>query len=280
VLGAIDKLKSAAAGGVGVIDAYFMTIPVLAGYAQGLLPQGLSLISDPYFPEFHPLVLMFGRQRNVRPGFAPFGGISYHEFAQIVPFVDRDDADRPSGAPFSYMPRLLLDDRLAVTIGEKVYGFNKRMARISAQGGNFAISGDFGEIRAKFQRKDLPGKIGDFAEIEDYTQVFKQPLISRRQDGEWIYSFLHYDIPQAVFQLANATIAAPDVILPNAMLARLPELRGLGMRVSFPWYWFSANWRISIPFTSGQLSEKGASAQLSELHSFLDRTQISSLIRR
>jgi len=280
LLGAVDKLKSAAAGGVGAVEAYCVTTFVSAAYAQARLASGLRLAPSPEWGGFHPLVLVFSRQRNVRPGFVPFGGLSYHEFAQIIPYVDRSDVDAPSGGPFSYMPNLFLDQRLPVAVGVNAYGFNKRMARISAQQGNFTIGGDLGEIRARFRRAGLAGGIQDFPNIAANINVFKLPLISRRQSGEWVYSYLHYDLPSAVFQYVVGRVVGRDKIIEASPIESGAAPRGRGAPTAFRWYWFSANWRISVPLTSGQLSEESASQQLHEVASLLNRSQITNFIRR
>ena len=106
--------------------------------------------------------MIFSRQRNVRPGFLPFGGPNYHEFIEIVPDVERTDTDAPTGGPFSYMPYLLLDEILPVLVGANVYGFKKRLARISSRDGAFDINGDLGEIRANFDQVGLPERSTNF----------------------------------------------------------------------------------------------------------------------
>ena len=113
----VDKLKSLAAGGLGSIDAYCATIPASIPFVQSKLPDGLRLIPPAKWTGWHPIVLVFSRQRHVRPGFLPLGGINYHEFLELIPNVARCDPHAPSGGPFTYMPYLLLDHRPAVTVG-------------------------------------------------------------------------------------------------------------------------------------------------------------------
>ena len=55
-----DKLESAAAGGIGAIDAYCATIPVSVDFAKAKLPTGLRIVTPPALDEVHhALVLVF-----------------------------------------------------------------------------------------------------------------------------------------------------------------------------------------------------------------------------
>ena len=132
----------------------------------------------------------------------PVGGLNYHEFVELIPSVERTDVNAPKGGPFSYMPCLLLDNLIPVIVGTNFYGFNKRQARIAAQGGDFDIDGDLGEIQANFTRCGLPGSIGKFPVIDAGRQFLDLPLISKLPTGAWVYSYLDYrldfrDVPES-----------------------------------------------------------------------------------
>ena len=249
-----DKFKSAAAGGIGAIDAYCATIPVSVDFAKAKLPTGLRLVTPPHWTKYHPLVLVFSRQRNVRPGFVPLGGLNYHEFLELIPYVERSDINAPSGGPFSYMPYLLLDQTLAVLVGANLYGFNKRLARISAHGGAFDIISDLGEVRASFSGDGLPGTIGKFPSIDRSRKFLELPFISQMPTGEWVYSFLDYRLDTATFQIVDGEIAIGP---PFA-----PAVDGKRSAADVEWFRFSANWRLSVPLSSGQLSDTSVSGQL------------------
>jgi uncharacterized protein with NAD-binding domain and iron-sulfur cluster len=267
VISAVDKLKSAAAGGVGTVDAFCATISVTTDFARSKLPPGLRLVTPTDWPSGHPLVLLFCGQRNVRPGFLPVGGLNYHEFVELIPSVERTDVNAPKGGPFSYMPYLLLDNLIPVIVGTNFYGFNKREARIAAQGGDFDIDGDLGEIQANFTRCGLPGSIGKFPAIDAGRRFLDLPLISKLPTGAWVYSYLDYRLDSATFQLVDGEIAIGP-----------PFVEHVGILHSYswkyvPWFRFAANWRISVPLSSGQVSDAEAPEQLRSLASQLRRAR-------
>ena len=60
-------------------------------------------------PEALLICLVFSEQRQVRPEFVPFGGISYMEFSIIFHDVYNLDTNDDYNGPFVYMPRMLLN---------------------------------------------------------------------------------------------------------------------------------------------------------------------------
>ena len=271
-----DKLKSAAAGGLGAVDAYCATIAVTVAYAQSKLPAGLRLVTPPHWDKLHPILLIFSRQRNVRPGFLPFGGLNYHEFIEIIPYVERTDTDAPTGGPFSYMPYLLLDQTLPVLVGANVYGFKKRLARISSRDGAFDINGDLGEIRANFDQVGLPGTIDKFPELDHGRKLIERPFISQMSTGEWVYSFLDYRLDSATCQRVSGEVAIGEPFAPAGGNEPYP----VHPSGNIPWFRFSTNWRLSIPLTSGQLSDTSAPSDLRNIASQLRGGRFGQLFRR
>lgn len=152
------------------------------------------------------------------------------------------------------MPYLLLDQTIAVLVGANLYGFNKRLARISANGGAFDIISDLGEVRASFSGVDLPGTIGKFPSIDRSRKFLELPFISQMPTGEWVYSYLDYRLDTATFQIVNGEIAIGPPFAPAVDGKRSPA--------DVEWFRFSASWRLSVPLTSGQLSDTSVSGQL------------------
>ena len=275
---AADKLKSAAAGGVGKIEAYCAIISLPTDLIKAMLPAGLRLVTpkDWSLTNYHPFVLTFCRQRHVRPGFVPFGGVDYHEFVELIPSVERQDPDAPTGGPFAYMPRLLLDNLIPIVVGTNFYGFNKRLARISSRGGDFDISGDFGEIRAIFDRVTLPGTIGRFSTIEDASNLLKMPLISQLSTGAWVYSYLDYQLETATFQLVDGLIEF-DTPAVQPFSRQVKSDQAPAGCPAVPWFRMSTNWRLSVPLTSGQISDTTAQDQLRNAAAHLRRARNRTL---
>ena len=259
---AADKLKSAASGGVGRVEAYCATTWADPGQVEAMLPAGLRLVPSREWQGKHPVVLIFSRQRHVRPGFLPFGGINYHEFVQLIPSVERRDADAPRGGPFSYMPFLLLDNFLPISVEVNLYGFNKRLASISSQGANFEVNGDLGEIRATFTPKGLPGLIGRFPEIEDGRRFLNYPLISQLQTGAWVYSYLDYQLDSATFQALDGEISIRKPFLASPDGRDVLSSQPTPDLAPAPWFLMSTHWRISVPLRSGQISDVKAQQQM------------------
>ena len=92
-------------------------------------PQGLALGPQTLAPEgFHPVILSFGRQCDVRPLVGPPVFDEYHwEFIHAVPWTvfapDEAEAMRNPG-PYIFSPRLYLDDFSMVFLGW-LYGLDK-----------------------------------------------------------------------------------------------------------------------------------------------------------
>jgi hypothetical protein len=93
-------------------------------------PIGVALQPEiiPEPPLQHDVVLIFARQRNVRPGPLPFGGTHYLEIAQLILDVIHKDAPSLQNVLISYMPHLFMNSLAAALIGQILYGFNKQVA--------------------------------------------------------------------------------------------------------------------------------------------------------
>ena len=209
IVNLLKQLKTRAAGGVGTMEGYCVTIWRDSDEVQKLLPPSLSLDpphglahTGPTGKPQHPIVLLFCRQRNVRPGFVPIGGLRYHEIIELVPYVTRNGADGPSGGPFSYMPHLFLDELAPVLIGVNLYGYNKRLARIASAGGAFELNCDLGEISTNLSAKGLPGRASTprFPHLKLVRQMLEHPLISQTTSGVFVYSQLDFCFDTATFQ--------------------------------------------------------------------------------
>jgi uncharacterized protein with NAD-binding domain and iron-sulfur cluster len=248
----IKQFKTHTAGGVGSMDAYCVTMTVASADVQKMLPSGLHLTPPGGSTDSHPLVLLFSRQHNVRPGFMPFGGINYHEFIALIPYVERDDVGAPTGGPFSYMTHLLLDELPPVLIGVNLYGYNKRLARISSSGGSFDIRSDLGEIRARFRERGLPGSAALFPNLDSVRQLLEHPLVSLTASGVWVYSHLDFCFDAANFQgvVGNIAIGAPFApsVAPDHTFPSIGDEQ-------FGAFRFQTRWSLSVPLTSGDISD-------------------------
>ncbi|MBR0906609.1 NAD(P)-binding protein [Bradyrhizobium liaoningense] len=256
----LKQLKTGASGGVGTMEGYLITIWRCSKDVQKLLPPTLSLdpphgldATDPENKGKHPLVFLFCRQKNVRPGFVPLGGLRYQEIIELIPFVKRIDADGPSGGPFNYMPHLFLDELAPVLIGVNFYGYNKRLARIASKGGSFQLNCDLGEISTDLSEKGLPGGASTprFRHLKLVRQMLDHPFISLKTNGVFVYSHLDFCFGGATFQGVEGEVAMGPPFDPR------PEDASQTFKVEsildkeYGAFRFQTNWTLSVPLTTG-----------------------------
>jgi len=251
IVNILHRLKQNVAAGVGKIDAYCVTVLKPTSYVKQKLPPGLSLVPPAQkLKGEHPVILIFSRQRHVRPGFMPFGGLNYHEFVELIPSVAFDDLGGPTGGPFSYMPYLLLDQIAPVIVGTNLYGFNKRLARIRARGASYEIRSEMGEIRARFKDEWLPGDISKFDNMPEVRDLMELPLIGQTPIGSWVFSYLDFGLDAATFQGISG-----DVEIGEPVMDPGPESDGTYRYYHFPSirarpygaFRFSTKWTLSVP---------------------------------
>jgi hypothetical protein len=259
----LRKIGSRAVGGLGEIEAFCVLMSLPVNIVEAQLPDGLELYvpktpastkpdsrskskSKTDEPKMHEMVLIFGQQRNVRPGILPFGGAKYFEIAQLIPDVTHTGVPTLSDVPFSFMPNILLDSSVPVAVGRNLYGFNKQLASIRTDGDSFDVRSPLGSIRAWFERCGIPGKISQNENIAAIRNKLEQPLVGVAADGSFIYSILHFNLSTATFQPVKGTIQSspPFVSKSDPILTLDPDLS------TYPWgFRFLSQWSLSLPFT-------------------------------
>jgi uncharacterized protein with NAD-binding domain and iron-sulfur cluster len=279
LLPAVDllrKLATNAAAGTGEIEAFCVVRQRSRSDLEKMLPDGLTLFKappsrsaittehhgasseaehktekateiNPEPPPQHNVVLIFARQRNVRPGPLPFGGMNYLEIAQLIPDVMHKDAPSLENLLFSYMPNLFVNSLAATLIGQTLYGFNKQVARIQDDKDSFSMRSPTGTIRTWFERDGLPGGIDSYLIIKQFRSKLDQPLVGVHPDGNFVYSMLKYGLRGAVVQPIKGKIAlslpfadkAEEIEL--APISKPPQNCAWGFR-------FVAPWTLSLPF--------------------------------
>ena len=260
LLSNFPDLTRLALGGVGRVEARCIVDYVKATLIDQMLPPGLklNLPSEKLAATTLPICLVFSEQRNVRPGFVPFGGINYMEFAVIFHDVYKSDTNGDYDGPFVYMPRILLNSFPPAAIGAKAYGFNKRVARIRRVGDSFNIRNDEGEISARFEEASLLGQLGDFPELEILRRILDQPIISETSEGGWISSYLDYHLDQASFQSLKGYCSieqGPYSKEINFIGVSGPGNPGVGRGdIAYPSLGFRmvTNWDLTLPVRVGE----------------------------
>jgi hypothetical protein len=156
---------------------------------------------------FAPIVLLCTQQKNVRPGFMPFGGLNYLEFALVLHYIFTNETNTGYNGPYLYMPRILLNSFPAMAIGTTAYGFKKRLAKIRRVEDSFQLRNDDGEVSAQFASASLLGQIRDFPVLPSVQHILDHPTISETMTGEWMWSYLDYHLESASFQSLSGSIA-------------------------------------------------------------------------
>ncbi len=233
--------------------------------ARQVLPPELELApQDVSEPGTHPLVFMFGFQKDVRhvlfgwPATIPFlEPADYTEFVFAVPFVQLKPQFRKSGAyhgPFYYMPRLFLDASLPIALGY-LYGFHKQRRQISADRHDFEILNSDGHapmLRAHFSDPSAPfASASDVPAFRSLQKLLSLPVIGKLSIGYYLCSRFTWNDGEegkAGLQVAPAasTLEVLTPFFPGAQ-ALSSSSSGLGHETLGSFRMIS-NWRLRGPF--------------------------------
>jgi hypothetical protein len=256
IVNLVKQLKTGIAGGVGSMEGYCVTNWYKSEDVAKLLPPGLFLDPPSSFETGkHPIVFLFCRQKNVRPGFVPFGGIRYHEIIELIPFVRRSGIDVPSGGPFNYMPYLFLDEIAPVLIGVNLYGFNKRLARITSNGGSFELQADLGEVSTDLEEKGLPGRATNarFSRLKAMRQLLDHPFIAITTNGVFVYSHLDFCFDTATFQGVSGQVGLGSPLDPSPKPSGTFPVKSI-LEADYGGFRFQTAWKLSVPLSGGEES--------------------------
>jgi hypothetical protein len=201
----------------GRLDGVVLILDLPAGPLAALLPPGLEILPQSVVAAGrHPLVLLFGQQREVGPDLLPFG-LSYLEFVLALPFVRPRDG--PQG-PFCHLPVLLLDRRLPTVLGRWLYGFAKRRAACQRSEDSFVIArleDGAALLSARFAAAGATGRAGELEDFQNLRCLFEQPLISQGRGGRWRYARFDFALARAALQPVAA-----EVVVHRAIMSGMP----------------------------------------------------------
>jgi hypothetical protein len=234
--------KSSPLDFVGCMTAVIAILPVSREAAQAMLPAGRELAAHRVLPrDGHPLVLIMGKQSEVRPRAAPFGA-SYLEFILAVPFVGHRERG-PQGS-FCYCPRLFLDRRLPTIAGRLLYGYAKRLAFIRMTEGSYNVAApDRAEtlLEAHFRTSGAtlePSRSG-------ISAPFDLPVISEA-GRSWRYSCADFGLERAVVRPVEL-----DLVIHRPFVPGLPagefRIAGLGPDDARALH-IRTSWRLAGPW--------------------------------
>lgn len=233
---------------VGELDAVIARVAVPADSARAMLPQGLRLAPQKVTPgNRHPLLLMLGRQRNVR--LALFShGIDYLEFILAVPFVEHAQPDRQPRGPFGYLPCLFLDRRLPIWAGRVLLAYAKRRAAISASDETYRVAcAHTGEPLISALSRPA-GRSGSRWPSGTIAEMLQLPVISRRAHGAWRYSVADLGLGRAQIEPIELDLAIERPFVPGlrAGAFALDAKAGHAFRLR-------TSWRLTGPFARRSL---------------------------
>jgi hypothetical protein len=217
--------------------------------ARAMLPGGLELAGQDFMPgNRHPLVLILGRQSDVRPRLLPLGA-DYLEAIVAVPFVQLRERGTPPRGPFCYCPRLFLDRRLPIVVGRLLYRYDKRRALIRMTAGSYRVAEPaHGErlLNAQFggaQTAVEPSR-------RDAAMLFELPVISPAAHG-WRYSVADFGLDRALIEALELklTIHRPFVSGLRAGEFVIPGIEGDTSRA----FRIHTSWRLLGPWARSSL---------------------------
>jgi hypothetical protein len=219
-----------------------LTVSCSAIWLAELLPPALTLGAPRGGrPGRHPLVFIVGELTNGGAHFAgrelPFG-TRYRELGVMIPFVKHARV----AADVVLVHQMFADDALPVTLGNAVYGYRKRVARIDWQGSGYDVYlGDRLVVSCKGQVSTCwtREKAADNASLGWLADVFGSPILGLSSAGPYICSRFHWDLTAAETSQVDAHLRwfpepAGDPLSFRASRKHSLAVRGMVWRTSSP----------------------------------------------
>jgi hypothetical protein len=225
---------------VGDLNAAIVLATVARDDASAMLPQGLRLAA-PSPGDRHPLLLVLGRQRNVRFAFSPFG-IDYCEFILAVPFVEHVRSGAEPAGRFTYLPCLLLDRWLPTIVGRLLLAYAKRQVAIAATEASYRITSlSTGEPLLSARFRPASPAIDELLPAA-LREIMQLAVISRRARGAWRYSVAQFAPDRAQIAPLELDLAIERPFVPGLPTGSLPFDGGSGAA-----FRLRTSWRLSGP---------------------------------
>lgn len=198
---------------LGYYRTFGVVVPIDVATAQASLPDELEIMPQDITPSgTHPLMLLFGKQFDVHPNFAPILNMTYLEHVSALPFVRYRDTENDYKGPFAFLPKLYLNELLPTLLGH-LYAYPKTWARVAGNppydevySVHGLLSGD-PIVQAVFERSGPQAPADHFEHFAKIRSIFEMPFIGQYEFGSLICSNLNFKIPQATIQSATANVA-------------------------------------------------------------------------
>ncbi|MFV0360438.1 NAD(P)-binding protein [Tropicimonas sp.] len=180
-----------------------VTLPFPRDHVAAMLPAGLEPAPQTLTgPAEHPVILLFARQRNVRPNQLPFGW-NYCEFICAVPWARHTDPRLQDLPPLIVPTRLYLDSLPPILLGIWGYGFPKLRATICADLTSYVVRDaktDREIVSCSFEREGAEVLAHQITPFEAVRPAYEMAMVTRNRIGQWQYSVYDFSLGQALLQ--------------------------------------------------------------------------------
>ncbi|MXU63911.1 NAD(P)-binding protein [Oceanomicrobium pacificus] len=170
---------------------------------EKLLPEGLELApQDLTGPDQHPIILLFGRQRDVRPNLLPIG-MDYLEFICAVPYVRHTDPALQDMPPLITPTRLYLNALPPILLGVYGYGFPKLRARMSSDASCYEVCDPRDGspiISCEFKFSGPQARAEDYEPMARVRPAYEMAMVNKNKLGMWQYAYYDFSLGQALVQ--------------------------------------------------------------------------------
>ena len=239
---------------LGLFLASVVVLPVANQEAQRLLPHALELAPQPILEDGrHPVLLLFGHQRDVRLNIFPQERMDYLEFLIAVPHVQWKKTSNPYRGPFVYMPRLYLNETWPTILGW-FCGYAKKRGRVKAGVDHYhvhSLLGDQPLIEAHFIPRDGNRRSSDFPHFQRLREMFKQPVIGQALLGLLVCTFFDFEFEKGHMQDLEARVQIHRPFVPGLPVETYAvqgiEKDPLGA------FRFILPWTLTAPFLPSEL---------------------------
>lgn len=177
-----------------------VVVPFPRDVVQKLLPSGLELDKqDITKSDEHPVILLFARQRDVRPNQLPFG-MNYCEFICAVPWVRHTDPSLQALPPLIVPTKLYLDSLPPILLGIYGYGFPKERAAMHVDMDTYIIRDaktDEEIISCSFERTGPKTRAHALPFFDKVRDGYEMAMVTHNRLGQWQYSVYDFSLGQA-----------------------------------------------------------------------------------
>ncbi len=176
-----------------------VVLPFDREVVQKMLPVGLELGPQSLTaPGQHPVILLFGQQKAVRPNQFPWG-MNYLEFICAVPWVQHAGDARTHFPPMITATRLYLNSNPPIWLGKYGYGFPKIKAQMTADDDTYIVN----DLRTQqpivscyFKTAGEEGNSAQFAEFQKTRTAYEMAMVNPNMFGRWQYSYYDFSLGQ------------------------------------------------------------------------------------